>query len=295
MGDTGNKLEFWSPRRTAFLSVLSNTTLVTSKIVVGLITGSVAILSEGIHSGLDLLAALIAFFSISMAAQPPDGKHPYGHGKIENISGSVEALLIVFAGGYIASESIHKLHSGSHVENIDLGLLVMAFSAVVNIFVSRILFKVAKAHESPALEADAHHLSTDVYTSLGVVFGLFLVRITHLQWLDALVALAVAVQITLIGVKVLRASLADLIDVSLPDEEQEIIREVIERHCGQFNSYHGLKSRKAGNTRYLEFHLVINPDLNVKQAHDFCNHLESELHGELRNSKITIHVEPHKT
>lgn len=281
-------------RGAALISVFSNTLLVVLKIGVGIFTGSVAIISEGIHSGMDLLAALIAFISVSISGQPADGSHPYGHGKVENVSGTIEAALILAAGFYIIYESVHELQHGGEVINLGFGLAVMAVSVIVNIIVSRNLFIVAKEHDSPALEADAHHLSTDVYTSLGVFAGLLIVSLTGMHWLDPVVAIIVACMIIYIGAKVLAASFRDLLDQRLPEEEERIIREVLEdyEHLSEFVSYHRLRTRKAGAQRYIDLHLVVPAEKSVAEAHEFCDHIESDLKSRIKNANITIHIEP---
>lgn len=181
--------------KTARLSIISNSLLIVMKVVAGLISGSVSILSEAIHSGMDLVAAIIAFFSVKFSDTPPDKEHPYGHGKFENVSGVVEALLIFVAAGWIIYEAIEKITHPSPVENIQIGSLVMGISAVVNFLVSRRLYKVARKTDSIALEADALHLKTDVLTSLGVAVGLTLIWFTHWTILDPAVAILVALMI----------------------------------------------------------------------------------------------------
>jgi cation diffusion facilitator family transporter len=283
---------FTTPRGTALISVGSNTLLSGSKISIGLLTGSVAVLSEGLHSSLDLVASVIAFFSVSVSSLPPDRKHPYGHGKIENISGTIEAILIIIAGGFIVHEAVHKLKTGVTVGNVDAGLAVMLLSVVVNIVVSRLLFKTAKKYESPALEADAHHLSTDVLTSFGVLAGLVLVRITGIKWIDPFFAMGVAAIICLIGFRVLGSSFFDLLDQSLPDEEEKKIRQIIEDHKGQYLEYHKMRTRKSGAMRYIDLHLVVPSSSHVKEAHDFTHHIEDEILSVFPTASITIHIEP---
>jgi cation diffusion facilitator family transporter len=286
---------FKTPRMAAMLSIMSNTILVVSKISIGIFGGSVSILSEGIHSSLDLIAAIIAFFSVSLSAQPVDEKHPYGHGKIENVSGTIEAFLIIVAGGLIIKEAVHKLHAGGKIEHIEIGIAVMLVSVVMNIFVSRVLFIVAKKSESQALEADAHHLSTDVMTSAGVFGGLILVRLTGLVWLDAVVAFGVAALIIWIGVKVLFNSFVDLIDQKLPEEEEKKIRAIIEEHSDMFVEYHQMRTRKSGAMRYIDLHLVVAKNQNLEEAHDLCDHLEDDISRLFKSANITIHVEPAKS
>jgi cation diffusion facilitator family transporter len=284
---------FKTPRSAAVLSILSNTLLVGGKISIGLFTGSVSVLSEGIHSSLDLIAAVIAFISVTISGRPADKEHPYGHGKVENISGTIEAILIIVAGVLIIREAYHKIARGGEVAHLDVGLAIMLVSVVMNIFVSRVLFRVARRHESQALEADAQHLSTDVMTSGGVVLGLFLVRVTGLHWIDAVAAFGVAALIIYIGLKVLRTSFLDLIDQSLPEKEQKRIREIIELHKDQYVTYHKMRTRKSGKVRYIDMHLIFPRDISIQTAHDLCEDIEDHIRGEFHNVSITIHLEPH--
>ncbi len=276
----------------AGLSILSNSALVGLKIGVGLAMGSVSVLSEGVHSGVDLLAALIAFFSIRAAARPADEDHEFGHGKIENISGAVEALLIFVAAGLITYEAINKILESTGLESIDLGIAVMAVSAVVNFFVSRHLHKVARASDSVALEADAWHLTTDVYTSLGVVAGLVAVRVTGLTILDPIVAIGVAMLIVRAAWHITRKAVGGLLDTRLPSSEEEIIRASITEHLGDVVGFHKLRTRKAGSQRYIDLHLVLPKSATLEDAHRLCDHLEDDIKRKLSGGLLTIHCEP---
>jgi cation diffusion facilitator family transporter len=205
--------------RVARISVISNSCLIAIKLTVGLISGSVSILSEAIHSSMDLIASVIAFFSVKVSDNPPDSRHPYGHGKVENISGVIEALLIFVAAVWIIIEAIKKLAGGHFIiESLGLGSLVMVISAIVNTLVSRALYKVAKQTGSVALEADALHLKTDVYTSLGVAAGLVLILLTDIYWLDPAVAICVAGLIIKEAWDLIRKAFSPLLDESWSDE-----------------------------------------------------------------------------
>lgn len=282
----------FTPRSAAAFSIGSNTLLVGAKLVVGLITGSVSVLSEALHSSMDLLAAIIAFFSVSVSSRPPDREHQYGHGKIENVSGVIEAVLILAAAVLIVVEAIKKIIHGGEVEQIGLGLLVMGLSVVLNTVVARILFTTAKKFDSIALEADAHHLSTDVFTSLGVFGGLLLVKFTGLHLLDPIVAIAVAVLIGWLGFDVLRRSFVDLLDLSLPPVLEKRIREVIEDHRTLYVDYHKMRSRKAGSEKYIDLHLVVCRDDTVQNAHALCDHIEKEIERTVERTHMTTHLEP---
>jgi len=274
----------------ARLSIISNTLLIIMKVAVGLISGSVSILSEAIHSSMDLVAAIIAFFSVRVSDNPPDSRHPYGHGKIENISGVIEALLIFVAAIWIIIEAVKKL-LGEKIEldSIAMGSIVMLISAIVNTIVSRKLYKVARATNSMALEADALHLKTDVYTSLGVSAGLGLILITGINWLDPVIAILVALFIINESYHLLSRAFTPLLDTAWNTDEIEDL----EKRLNQMEvSYHDLRTRVAGNYRFIDIHIQIPEDVSVGSAHKYCDKIESELTGVYDNVTVTIHVEP---
>lgn len=275
--------------KTARLSIMSNSLLIIMKLLVGIISGSVSIISEAIHSGMDLLAAIIAFFSVKISDTPADKEHPYGHGKFENVSGVIEAVLIFIAAGWIIYEAILKLKGADKVESIGLGSLVMLISALVNFFVSRRLYKVAKKTDSIALEADALHLKTDVYTSIGVAVGLGLLWVTEWQILDSLVAIGVACLILKESFVLLRNAYAPLLDTSLAEDEIKMIIDSINVHATHF---HGLKTRKSGHYKFAELHLEMPSDTSLIAVHDICDKIEQEIKSKIKNIDINIHVEP---
>lgn len=275
---------------TARLSVLSNSLLIIMKLVVGIISGSVSIISEAIHSSMDLVAAVIAFFAVKVSDNPPDDRHPYGHGKVENISGVIEALLILIAAGWIIIEAIKKLGGEpGRLEAIWIGAIVMFVSAVVNTIVSRKLYKVAKETNSVALEADALHLKTDVYTSLGVAFGLALIMITEINWLDPVVAILVALFIIRESYFLMKKAFTPLLDTAWGDKE---IKD-LERKLEQMDvNYHDLRTRVSGNYKFIDIHIRIPEDESVGNAHNYCDMIEEELTRIYKNITVTIHVEP---
>src|SRR5664279_421002 len=274
----------------ARLSIVSNTLLILMKLAVGIISGSVSILSEAIHSSIDLIAAIIAFFSVRVSDNPPDTRHPYGHGKIENISGVIESLLIFIAAVWIIIEAVKKL-LGEKIEldSIALGSIVMIISAFVNIYVSRKLYKVARATNSVALEADALHLKTDVYTSLGVALGLGLIIITRINWLDPVIAILVALFIIKEAYQLMIKAFTPLLDTAWSTTE---IEELESRLNGLNVSYHNLRTRVAGNYRFVDIHIQIPEDVSVGKAHKYCDKIENELTKVYENLTVTIHVEP---
>jgi cation diffusion facilitator family transporter len=277
--------------RVARLSIFSNLLLILMKVIVGIFSGSVSILSEAIHSFMDLLASVIAFFSVRVSDTPADDEHPYGHGKFENISGVAEALLIFIAAGWIIYEAVKRIIDPQGVENIGIGLVVMIISGVVNMIVSRKIYRVAKETDSVALEADALHLKTDVYTSFGVALGLLLMWLTGIHLLDPIIAILVALLILKESFELFNKAYAPLLDTALPKEEVVAIRLVIQHHCTEEMSFHNLRTRKAGNYKYVDFHLTLDPSMTVKAAHEICDQIEEDLKKSVQNLEVTIHVE----
>ena len=260
------------------------------KLVVGIISGSVSIISEAIHSSMDLLAAIIAFSAVKISDNPPDSRHPYGHGKVENISGVIEALLIFVAAIWIIFEAVRKLHGGEIIlESIWIGALVMGVSSIVNIYVSRRLYKVARQTHSVALEADALHLKTDVYTSAGVAVGLLLIMFTGIKWLDPVIAILVALFIIKESYSLLKRAFTPLLDTAWNDDEITILKSRL-NNLGV--NYHDLRTRVAGNYRFIDVHVEIPEQESVGDAHRYCDMIEDELTADYENLSVTIHVEP---
>ncbi|MFA6924888.1 MAG: cation diffusion facilitator family transporter [Bacteroidales bacterium] len=283
----------------AKLSVISNLTLVLFKLVIGLIIGSVAVISEAIHSAIDFLASVVALFAVKKSNQPPDDKHPFGHGKYENISGAIEAFLIFVAAGWIISESIDKLLNPSGIEKIHLGIFIMLISSAVNVFVSRKLFKIGKEADSIALKADAWHLLTDVYTSLGVGVGLGIIAITgyffseiNINWLDPVIAIAVALFIIKAAYELTVQSVSGLLDSSLPKEEEIKVIEIINSMRPNIYSFHNFKTRKAGDERFVEFHLIVDSNMTVQSSHDICDEITKRIRENFPKTMVMIHTEP---
>jgi cation diffusion facilitator family transporter len=281
------------------LSVISNSTLVILKIVVGVLIGSVSVISEAIHSGVDLVAALIALFAVKTSGKPADEEHPFGHGKIENISGTVEALLIFLAAIWIIYEAVGRLiHPVLDMEP-GWGVAVMLFSAVANMIVSTMLFRVGKETDSVALQADGWHLRTDVYTSAGVMIGLGLLwsaeRLLPGQnwhWMDPIAAIGVAMLIMRAAYKLTVESGRDLLDVSLPLDEEHWIRDYVSSLNGTVRGFHHLRTRKAGAHRFVQFHLLVSADMSVEQSHRLNDDIVGAIKERFAESTVTIHVEP---
>jgi len=278
--------------RAAAVSVGSNSLLILLKIVAGLMTGSISLIAEAVHSSMDLAAAVIAFFSVRISDNPADEGHPFGHGKAENISAVAEALLIFAAAGIIVYEAVLKITRGTSLHFVEIGIVIMGVSIVVNLLVSRYLLRVSKKTDSLALEADARHLTTDVMTMVGVLLGLGIVRLTKLNIFDPIAAIAVAVLITKAAYDITRKSFGGLMDSRLPKSEEDLIRSIISEHAKQLAGFHAIRTRKAGSQRFIDLHLVLPNKVALEQAHNMCDHLEDDIKSRLPNSNVTIHVEP---
>jgi cation diffusion facilitator family transporter len=262
--------------------------------------GSVSVISEAVHSGADLVAALIAWFAVRTADKPADEDHPFGHGKIENISGTVEALLIFLGAAWIIYQAVEKLIGKSNeMESAHWGILVMLISAGANMVVSSRLFKIGKATHSIALEADGWHLLTDVYTSAGVAAGLGIIWIggriapgVNLQWLDPVTAIAVALLIIKAAWELTLKSSRDLLDAGLPEDERQWIGEHVRGLSPTVRGFHRLRTRRSGSHRFIQFHLMVDAGMSVIESHDLHDQIVSAIKQQFANSNVIIHIEP---
>jgi cation diffusion facilitator family transporter len=282
----------------AGLSIASNATLIVLKLVAGAITGSIAIITEAVHSAIDLLASIVAFFSVRAADEPADREHPYGHEKVENLAAAIEGMLILVGAGIIIYEATKRLINHSDVEQLGIGIAVIAFSAAANLVVSTFLYRRAKALQSPALEGDAAHLRTDAFTSCGVLVGLLLVQITGEPAFDSITALAVAVAIVVTGVRILLGSGRVLVDEAPPPAELDTIEKAIavERsHHPEIAGYHKLRARRAGARRYIDLHLQFHRGTTLEVAHQLTHQVREAIEAELPNSEVLIHTEPEES
>jgi cation diffusion facilitator family transporter len=284
--------------KAALLSVILNGLLIVAKITVGFLMGSVSVMSEAIHSGIDLLAAVITLFSVKTSDIPADEAHPFGHGKVENISGAIEAILIFVAAGWIIYEAIGKLLKPQPIELLGFGVGVMLFSTILNIIVSRMLFKVGKQTESVALQADAWHLRTDVYTSLGVMAGLAVILVgrrilphADINWIDPVIACGVAILIIKAAYDLTLQSSRDLIDTKLPAEEEAWIRQLVLEYHGPIRGFHKLRTRRSGHFRFIDFHIKVKPDMSVSAADLMADDLSAKIKEHFPNANVTIKPE----
>jgi len=283
------------PRKTraAAISIASNATLIALKLVAGAITGSIAVITEAVHSGIDLLASMVAYFSVRKADEPPDESHPYGHEKVENVAAGIEGMLILVGAGIIIYESVRRLVEHAEVEKLGVGIAVIGFSAVANFVVSGYLYRQARLTDSPALQGDAAHLRTDAFTSLGVFVALILVEITGIQELDAITALIVAVAIVWAGIQILSRSSRVLVDEALPEEELAAVRGAIEEFgSDEVVGFHKLRARSAGSRRYVDLHVQFRAGTTLERAHELAHELQRAIRGRLRGADVLIHLEP---
>ncbi len=278
--------------RVASLAIVTNTVLVVGKLIVGFGTGSVAILSEAAHSGVDLLVAVLASAAIWYAQRPADRTHPYGHGKVETLTSFAEGILICIVAVFTVGNAVVALINGSVVTHLGWGIVVMAAAAVINLAISRYLLRIGRAEGSPALEATGIELGTDVITASGVVVGLIIVEVTGRHVIDPIIGIIVSGFIAVAGVRVLVGAVRGLMDYRLPDDEERAIRTVLDEHAENFIEYHDLRTRHIGGRHAVDLHLVVPSDLSVAAAHDLSTHLEDEIAGALPQTDIVIHIEP---
>ena len=277
----------------ASLSIVSNCALIVLKIVAGAITGSIAIITEAVHSSIDLLASIVAYLSVRKADEPADASHMYGHAKIENLAAAIEGMLILVGAGVIIFEAVRRLNTGADVDSLGFGIGVVAISTVVNIGVSGYLYRRAREYDSPALESDAAHLRADAFTSIAVLVGLVLVEVTGIVELDAIVALAVAAAIVLAGVRILTRSSRVLVDEALPAQELDVVRETIDSYPGgEVIGFHKLRGRRAGSARYIDVHVQFAPGTTLERAHAIAHELQDQVRGRIRGAEVLVHLEP---
>jgi cation diffusion facilitator family transporter len=277
----------------ARLSVVSNATLIAVKLVAGAITGSIAVLTEAVHSSIDLLASIVAYLSVRKADEPADASHMYGHAKIENLASAIEGMLVLIGAGVIVYEAVRRLATGTEIESLGVGIAAVGLSAVVNVGVSTYLYRRARAHDSPALEGDAAHLRADALTSFAVLVGLVLIEVTGWEQLDAIVALVVAAAIVFAGVRILSRSSRVLVDEALPQEELDVVRDAVAAYPGdELVGFHKLRGRRAGSARYIDLHLQFAPGTTLERAHGIAHELQDSVQAQIRAADVLVHIEP---
>jgi cation diffusion facilitator family transporter len=277
----------------AALSIASNATLIALKLAAGAITGSIAIVTEAVHSLIDLIASVVAFVSVRKADEPADADHPYGHEKVENLAANIEGMLILVGAGIIVYEATHRLVVGAQVESLGVGMAVMGLSVLANLGVSTVLSRQAKTHESAALEGDAAHLRADALTSLGVLGGLVLVQVTGIVAFDSITALLVAAAIVVAGLRIIRRSAGILVDEALPDAEMDRIEaRIAATRTDEVAGYHKLRGRRAGARRYVDLHVQYRAGTSLERAHELAHEMRDAIEDALPRAEVLIHVEP---
>ena len=284
-----------APRRMALLSIATSLVTLGLKFGAYFLTGSVSLLSDALEAFVNLAAGMIAFGALTIAARPADDRHRYGHDKAEYFASGVEGVLILLAAGSIVYAAVPRFSAPQALEHLELGLAIALVAAAANYATARLMLDVARRHDSIAIEADARHLMTDVWTSGVIVAGLLVVRFVP-EWhlLDPLMAVGVAVHIVFTGLDLLRRSTDGLMDAALPPDELERIDRVLGARIGADASYRALRSRKAGSRRFIEFTLLVPGATPVDEAHRLCDRLEEALEQALPNLSVVIHVEPHE-
>ncbi len=279
--------------RYAWLSIAAAVITISLKAGAYVLTGSVGLLSDAIESIVNLLAAIMALSMLTIAARPPDDSHTYGHGKAEYFSSNVEGLLILVAAAGIAVTAIERIFNPREIEQVGIGLVISVIASLVNFGVARVLLKASKEYGSITLEADSHHLMTDVWTSVGVLFGVGAVALTGWTILDPLIALAVAANIINTGVQLIRRSVAGLMDASLSKEEMQAVQDVLEKHRNEKNiDFHALRTRQAGARHFISVHVLVPGEWTVHDAHHIAEDIEGDIRAVVQNSVAFTHLEP---
>jgi cation diffusion facilitator family transporter len=278
--------------RYAWISIGAAVATILLKGVAWWLTGSVGLLSDAIESFVNLAGALMALWMLSLAEQPADDIHPHGHGKAEYFSSAFEGFLILLAAVSIGYTAIERLLAPQPIEAIGVGLLVSVAASAINLLVARLLLKAGRAHQSITLEADAHHLMTDVWTSVGVILGVGLVALTGWNWLDPTIALLVAANIVRTGWQLMHRSASGLMDVALPKEQLEQIDRILRNHEAEGISYHALRTRQAGRRSFISLHVLVPGNWSVQEAHNRVEKIELDLRETVPGCHVTTHLEP---
>jgi len=265
--------------------------LIVLKVVVSLMSRSISIFAQAADSLLDIFSIGITFIALNMSAAPADEEHPFGHGKAEGLAAMIQAVLVLGAGFFIIYSSIHRIIHGTAIRP-DEGIAVMIISIATSFFLSRHLRRVARATGSTAIDASARNISADVFSAAGVLLGLLMVRFTKLVILDPIVALIMAGFVVKAGYEVMVRAIYELIDCALPKEEQEILNGCLNVHNTQIVEYHAVRSRRAGNERFIDLHIVMPRNLSFEDVHAMCDHLEQDIKDQLTSADVIIHAEP---
>ena len=281
-----------SLQRYAWISIGAAIATILLKGVAWQLTGSVGLLSDAIESFVNLAGALMALWMLWLAEQPADEDHPHGHGKAEYFSSAFEGFLIVLAAVSIGYTAIERFINPRPIEAVGIGLVVSVAASVINLLVARLLLKAGREHQSITLEADAHHLMTDVWTSAGVIAGVALVWMTGWETLDPIIALVVAANIVRTGVSLVSDSMSGLMDKALPDEELTRVSDVLQGYESREIHFHALRTRKAGRRTFISIHVLVPGGWSVKEGHDLAERVEEDLRSRFDHATVFTHLEP---
>jgi len=281
-----------APVRIAAISLATTICLLSLKLILGIISGSIAVLSDAIDSGTDVVGGTAALISVRIAARPADEEHPYGHGKVESISASVAATVVTIGGGFVVFQAVRRLVAGSPEINVGLGLPPMLIAFAANAVIGFYMRREARRARSLALASEATHLQTNVVQAAAVIAGLAAVGVTGLRLFDPLVALGLAAYMGWAAVQLARGALTEVMDVALPDEDLRAIHDVLVAHQGEIRGFHRLRSRKAGPIRHVDMHLLVDPHHTIAEVHAVCDRIEREISERLPGATVTIHMEP---
>jgi cation diffusion facilitator family transporter len=278
--------------RAAAFSITGAVFLATIKIFIALTSGSMAVMASAVDSLLDILMSGVNFMAIRHAEQPPDQCHPFGHGKFETLATLFQALVITCSGGWIIYEATLRLAAGKSLENVDQGIGILAFSAVVSWVIASYLRKIAKQTDSSALEADSLHFRMDIYSNLGLMVGLLLIRWLKIDWLDSALSILVASYILHEALQLIKRSMTDILDHELPEDIQQRVHDLIQSHDAPLSGYHGLRTRRAGSLKIMDFHIEVCREMTVAEAHQIADSLEKKIEKNIPGADVIIHVEP---
>lgn len=278
--------------RYAYLAIFTAIITISLKSIAYLATGSVGLLSDALESVVNFAAALMALFMLKLAEKPPDAEHMYGHTKAEYFSSVLEGILIIIAALSIAFAAINRFISPQPLQQLSIGLIICTLASLINFMVSRILIKTGQKERSITLEADGHHLMTDVWTSIAVISALILIKISGWLILDPIFGLAVAINIVITGFNLIKRSYMGFMDSSITKGEQQIIKNILTKYCQQGIQYHGLRTRQSATRRFVSVHILVPDSWSVKKGHSFIEEIEKEIFNSIPKVTVTTHLEP---
>lgn len=281
-----------APARIAAISLTVTCALLFIKLILGLISGSIAVLGDAVDSATDLVGGAAALISVRIASTPADEEHPYGHGKVEAVSASVAATVIAMGGGLVATQAVIRLIDGSPSINVGVGLIAMGIAAIANVITSLFMRREAKRSHSMALGAEATHLQTNIVQASAIIFGLLLVEVTDKTFFDPLTALALAAYMAWVAWWLVKTAIRDVIDTTLPEHELRQIMDVIDAHVPEIRGFHRLRTRKSGSSRHIDMHLLFDASSSVHRAHEVADAISDDIHHRLPGSVVVIHIEP---